>query len=241
MRILAIDTSTSWCSVALCFDDRPIVHRHEQLGSKASQHLLPWCVSFLEGFGARFSDLDTLAVGVGPGAFTGVRLSVAVAQGLAVGSGLPVIPITSLDTMALQLARQHSIPENQSFVIALDARMGEVYWARYRLNASRPQSLIPIQLTAPADIPDNGIDLIAGNALIEYVDYFGNHFVGRQIDAQLVPNSLSMLDHAQTCYHAGQTICVEQLEPLYIRNKVALTTQERNDAASRATTGHFFG
>ncbi|NDE44321.1 MAG: tRNA (adenosine(37)-N6)-threonylcarbamoyltransferase complex dimerization subunit type 1 TsaB, partial [Burkholderiaceae bacterium] len=57
MRILAIDTSTSWCSVALCFDDQPIVHRHEQLGSKASQHLLPWCSELLQQLGAGFKDL----------------------------------------------------------------------------------------------------------------------------------------------------------------------------------------
>ncbi|MEY3352822.1 MAG: tRNA ((37)-N6)-threonylcarbamoyltransferase complex dimerization subunit type 1 TsaB [Pseudomonadota bacterium] len=62
MRILAIDTSTSWCSVALCFDDRPIVHRHEQLGSKASQHLLPWCSELLQQVGAGFKDLDALAL-----------------------------------------------------------------------------------------------------------------------------------------------------------------------------------
>jgi tRNA threonylcarbamoyladenosine biosynthesis protein TsaB len=241
MRILAIDTSTSWCSVALCFDDRPIVHRHEQLGSKASQHLLPWCSELLQQLGAGFKDLDALAVGVGPGAFTGVRLSVAVAQGLSIGSQFPVIPVTSLDAMALQFVEHYQTPQNTTFTMALDARMGEVYWARYQRNATQPNPLHPIQLTVPAEIPDNGEDLIAGNALAEYTDYFANHFVGRQFDAQLVPNALSILDLAKARYQAGQVISVEQLEPLYIRNKVALTTQERNDAASRAPTGHLLG
>ncbi|MEY3724728.1 MAG: tRNA ((37)-N6)-threonylcarbamoyltransferase complex dimerization subunit type 1 TsaB [Pseudomonadota bacterium] len=241
MRILAIDTSTSWCSVALCFDDKPIVHRHEQLGSKASQHLLPWCSNLLQHYGARFSDLNALAVGVGPGAFTGVRLSVAVAQGLSTGSQLPVIPVTSLDTMASQFAKYHQMPQNTTFIIALDARMGEVYWARYEPGALQPKSINPIQLTAPEYIEDNNQDLIAGNALSEYADYFKDHFVGRQHDPQLVPNALCILDLAQARYQAGQTIPVEQLEPLYIRNKVALTTQERHDAASRTPTGHLFG
>lgn len=241
MRILAIDTSTSWCSVALCFDDQPIVHRHELLGSKASQHLLPWCSQLLQQYGARFSDLDALAVGVGPGAFTGVRLSVAVAQGLSIGSQLPVIPVTSLDAMASQFAKQYQTPQHKTFIIALDARMGEVYWARYQQGALQPKPINPIQLTAPDYIEDNGQDFIAGNALAEYADYFKDHFVGRQIDAQLVPNALGILDFAQLRYQAGQSISVEQLEPLYIRNKVALTTQERHDAASLAPTGHLLG
>ena len=241
MRILAIDTSTSWCSVALCFDDQPIVHRHELLGSKASQHLLPWCSKLLQQHGARFSDLDALAVGVGPGAFTGVRLSVAVAQGLSIGSQLPVIPVTSLDAMASQFAKQYQTPQHKTFIIALDARMGEVYWARYQQGALQPKPINPIQLTAPDYIEDNGQDFIAGNALAEYADYFKDHFVGRQIDAQLVPNTLGILDLAQLRYQAGQSISVEQLEPLYIRNKVALTTQERHDAASLAPTGHLLG
>ena len=241
MRILAIDTSTSWCSVALCFDDQPIVHRHELLGSKASQHLLPWCSELLQQYGARFSDLDALAVGVGPGAFTGVRLSVAVAQGLSIGSQLPVIPVPSLDAMASQFAKQNQTPQHKTFIIALDARMGEVYWARYQQGALQPKPINPIQLTAPDYIEDNGQDFIAGNALAEYADYFKDHFVGRQIDAQLVPNALGILDLAQLRYQAGQSISVEQLEPLYIRNKVALTTQERHDAASLAPTGHLLG
>lgn len=241
MRILAIDTSTSWCSVALCFDDKPIVQRHELLGSKASQHLLPWCGELLQQCGARFSDLDALAVGVGPGAFTGVRLSVAVAQGLSVGSQLPVIPVTSLDAMASQFIQQYQVSQNTTFTIALDARMGEVYWARYQPDASQPKLINLIQLTAPSYIEDNSKDLIAGNALAEYADYFKNHFMGRQIDPQLVPNALGILDLAQVRYRAGQMIPVEQLEPLYIRNKVALTTQERHDAASLTPTGHLFG
>jgi tRNA threonylcarbamoyladenosine biosynthesis protein TsaB len=202
---------------------------------------LPWCSELLQQLGAGFKDLDALAVGVGPGAFTGVRLSVAVAQGLSIGSQFPVIPVTSLDAMALQFVEHYQTPQNMTFTMALDARMGEVYWARYQRKQTKPNPLHPIQLTVPAEIPDNGEDLIAGNALAEYTDYFANHFVGRQFDAQLVPNALSILELAKARYQAGQVISVEQLEPLYIRNKVALTTQERNDAASRAPTGHLLG
>jgi tRNA threonylcarbamoyladenosine biosynthesis protein TsaB len=143
--------------------------------------------------------------------------------------------------MALQFVEHYQTPQNTTFTMALDARMGEVYWARYQRKQTQPNPLHPIQLTVPAEIPDNGEDLIAGNALAEYTDYFANHFVGRQFDAQLVPNALSILDLAKDRYQVGQVISVERLEPLYIRNKVALTIQERNDAASRAPTGHLLG
>jgi len=117
MRILAIDTSTSWCSVALSFDGQ-IKHRHELIGAGASQHLLPWINELLHSVSAQYQDLDTIAVGIGPGAFSGVRLSVAIAQGLAVGAKRPVIPVASLDAMAmldLPIKRQsHRTPRGRS-------------------------------------------------------------------------------------------------------------------------------
>jgi tRNA threonylcarbamoyladenosine biosynthesis protein TsaB len=246
MRLLAIDTSTAWCSVALLFDDHPVRHRHEQIGSKASHFLLPWCNQFLNDAGAQFADLDAIAVGVGPGAFTGVRLSVAVAQGLAVGTGLPVIPVTSLDAMALQLTQNHPFLQQASskptrFVIALDARMGEVYWATYQQIESKPLALHAIKLTAANAIVFDGVDFIAGNAIEEYSDYFHEQLDLKKMDSQLVPHALGILEYAKPLLAQGQTIAVEQLEPLYIRNKVALTTQERRDAVLSAPTGHPLG
>ena len=241
MRILAIDTSTSWCSVALSFDDQPVTHRHEHVGSKASQVLLPWCNTLLKQIGAGFADLDAIAVGVGPGAFTGVRLSVAVAQGLAVGTNLPVIPVTSLDAMATQLIQSHNNQmDDQRFIIALDARMGEVYWAPYQILNGKPQAIHEIRLCSPEAIETNDANYIAGNAITEYPEIFSKIPI-KTIDPELVPHALGTLTCAKPIYEAGRTISVNQLEPLYIRNKVALTTQERHDAANGAPTGHSFG
>ena len=101
-RILAIDTSSAWCSVALSVGSvsKHVVERHELLGPTASQHLLPWITDLLKQEGIRLRDLDAIAVGIGPGAFTGVRLGVAVVQGLALAANLPIAPVASLDAIA---------------------------------------------------------------------------------------------------------------------------------------------
>ena len=248
MRILAIDTSTSWCSVALSFDGQ-IKHRHELLGARASQHLLPWINELLDSVGAQHHDLDAIAVGIGPGAFTGVRLSVAIVQGLSVGANRPVIPVASLDAMAMQVVQsqafQASAPAaDTQFLIALDARMGEVYWARYQVNPmfnQSPKRIGEITLSSPESINVDGLAYSAGNAFQEYPKILESSPLKDRMDAQLVPNALGILQWAQPLLNTQQMIAVEQLEPLYIRNKVALTTQERHASTHSTPTGHSVG
>ena len=248
MRILAIDTSTSWCSVALSFDGQ-IQHRHELFGARASQHLLPWINELLDSVGAQHHDLDAIAVGIGPGAFTGVRLSVAIVQGLSVGANRPVIPVASLDAMAMQVVQsqafQASAPAaDTQFLIALDARMGEVYWARYQVNPmfnQSPKRIGEITLSSPKSINVDDLAYAAGNAFQEYPKILESSPLKDRMDTQLVPNALGILDWAKPLLEAKQTFTVEQLEPLYIRNKVALTTEERSAAAHSTPTGHSVG
>jgi tRNA threonylcarbamoyladenosine biosynthesis protein TsaB len=216
--------------VALSFDGQ-IKHRHELIGAGASQHLLPWINELLHSVNAQYQDLDAIAVGIGPGAFTGVRLSVAIAQGLAVGAKRPVIPVASLDAMAMQLVQSNTFQRSSpaadtQFLIALDARMGEVYWARYHVNPisnQPPKRIGEIALSSPESINLDGLAYAAGNAFQEY------------------PKLLGILQWAKPLLEAKQTITVEQLEPLYIRNKVALTTEERSAAAHSTPTGHSVG
>lgn len=244
MRILAIDTSTSWCSVALSFDEQ-LIHRHELIGSGASQYLLPWINGLLQQANLKLSELDAIAVGVGPGAFTGVRLAVAVTQGLAIGANLPVIPVSSLDAMAMQVlhseAFQTKAKSNAHYLVALDARMGEVYWACYQANTPIPKRLEHITVSSPQSINLAGIEYIAGNALQEYPEHLGSLLSEDCMDRQLVPNALGILQCAKPQYEAGKMIVVDQLEPVYIRNKVALTTQERSAATHSPSTGELLG
>jgi tRNA threonylcarbamoyladenosine biosynthesis protein TsaB len=236
-RILAIDTSSAWCSVALSLDPsaKGMVQCHELLGPGASQHLLPWITELLQQEGMTLRDLDTIAVGIGPGAFTGVRLAVAVVQGLALAAHLPVAPVVSLDAVAASTIDHPLIQAmddgKHQFTVAIDARMGEVYWANYSVmkagqaqspSIALPERLGDIQLSKPEDI-----ECVFGSAVTQYPIHFEQHLPSSQLDATLGVSASGVLRCAKAMLAKGQLIAVDQLEPLYVRNKVALTSAER--------------
>ena len=241
-RILAIDTSSAWCSVALSVDgglERTVV-RHELLGPSASQHLLPWITELLHNEGIALRDLDAIAVGIGPGAFTGVRLAVAVAQGLAFATHLPLAPVASLDAIAAG-AIDHPLLQamdasKHQFTVAIDARMGEVYWANYSVssagiasgdNAVLPERIGDIQLSKPEDVQIGMSQCMFGSALTQYPVYFEQLIPPSRLDGALGVSASGVLRYAKAMLANHQLITVEQLEPLYVRNKVALTSAER--------------
>jgi tRNA threonylcarbamoyladenosine biosynthesis protein TsaB len=241
-RILAIDTSSAWCSVALSTETSAegLVDRHELLGPSASQHLLPWITELLKQEGMALRDLDAIAVGVGPGAFTGVRLSIAVVQGLDYASNLPLAPVASLDAIAAS-AINHPLMQGMDaskheFTVAIDARMGEVYWANYSLKKTvRPSGdaiVLPerrgeIQLSKPEDIQIGTSQCVFGSAVTQYPAYFEQCVPTSQMDGALGVSARGVLRCAQSMAANQQLVPVDQLEPLYVRNKVALTSAER--------------
>jgi tRNA threonylcarbamoyladenosine biosynthesis protein TsaB len=241
--ILAIDTSSAWCSVALSLDPsaESVAQRHELLGPGASQHLLPWITELLQQEGITLRDLDAIAVGIGPGAFTGVRLAVAVVQGLALASHLPVAPVASLDAIAATavahpLIKGMDVSKHQ-FTVAIDARMGEVYWANYSVmkaaqeggdNTALPERIGDIQLSKPEDIQMSLSECVFGSAVTQYPIHFERHMPSSQLDGTLGVSASGVLRCAKAMLAKGQLITVDQLEPLYVRNKVALTSAERS-------------
>lgn len=229
-NILAIDTSSTWCSVALSLDNQAPQLRHEAVSAGASQLLLPWIESLLSDSNISLKDLDAIAVGIGPGAFTGVRLGVAAVQGLAISQNIPVLPVSSLDAVAAQLIIMDSFKQicPVSFVIALDARMEEVYWAKYETQGSQlPRRVGDIHLTSPENIDLEGIELLAGSAIQAYRNRLPN-FIGA-LDAQISISAIGVLECGKQYLLDGLAQDVRALEPLYIRNKVALTTAEREE------------
>lgn len=227
-NILAIDTSSAWCSVALSLGDQAPELRHEAVSAGASQLLLPWIEALLSKANIGLKDLDVIAVGVGPGAFTGVRLGVAAVQGLAISNQLPVISVCSLDAIAAQLINtpifQHSKP--QHFAIAIDARMEEIYWAKYETQVDQlPKRIGDIHLTKPEYIDLQGIEMLAGSAIAAYKGRLPS-FAGI-LDPEISISALGILSCAKKLYQDNLQQDVHQLEPLYVRNKVALTTAER--------------
>ncbi len=234
-RILAIDTSSAWCSVALSLDDIAPLFRHQKVSAGASQLLLPWVDALLSETSSELASLDVIAVGVGPGAFTGVRLGVAVVQGLATAAKLPVLPVASLDAIASQLVLKPTFISAgaQSFVVAVDARMGEIYWAKYQAIPNQvPQRQGEIQLSSPELLDLNNIDYLAGSAITEFGDRLYSSiqspFPSSHLDADIGVDALGILACAQDLWRKGLQQDIHLLEPLYIRNKVAFTSAERS-------------
>ncbi|WP_370624158.1 tRNA (adenosine(37)-N6)-threonylcarbamoyltransferase complex dimerization subunit type 1 TsaB [Polynucleobacter sp. JS-Safj-400b-B2] len=230
-NLLAIDTSSAWCSVSLSLGDQAPELRHEAVSAGASQLLLPWVESLLTNANITLKDLDAIAVGIGPGAFTGVRLGVAAVQGLAISNNLPVIPVCSLDAIAAQLIDTSTFKKTNPpyFVIAIDARMEEVYWAKYQTQTNLlPKRISDIQLTKPENIDLVDIGLLAGSA----INAFGERLPAFQgvLDSEISISALGILACAKQSFKGGFHHDVRQLEPMYVRNKVALTTAEREEA-----------
>jgi tRNA threonylcarbamoyladenosine biosynthesis protein TsaB len=243
-RILAIDTSSTWCSVALWTKEDASVERlavqHESIGSAASQHLLPWIEALLKQEKVALHDLDAIAVGIGPGAFTGVRLGIAVVQGLAVAANRLIAPVASLDAIAAS-ALEHRLIQDQEkeeirFTVAIDARMGEVYWAQYSMAkhyrnpenavAPLPQRLGDIHLSKPEGIALADSVCAFGSAITEYPQHF-ECLMPSQLDGSLGVSATGVVACARAMLAKHELISAHQLEPLYVRNKVALTSAER--------------
>jgi len=235
-RILAIDTSTVWCSLALSSGDETPILRHELVSAGASQLVLPWVQALLEQANLKLNELDAIAVGIGPGAFTGVRLGVAAAQGLGISCDLPIVPVTSVDAIAAQLSKTHDFEQIQprNFTIAIDARMDEIYWAKYETAIQKqhlPKRIGDIHLSIPEELDLSDISFLAGNAIKAYGDRLFSKakikLPSNALDIEIHLSALGILDFAKQALKEGREINVRELEPLYVRDKVALTTQER--------------
>jgi tRNA threonylcarbamoyladenosine biosynthesis protein TsaB len=221
--------------VALSIDNNEPLFRHDPVSAGASQLLLPWIEEILINADISLHDLDAIAIGVGPGAFTGIRLGLAVAQGLAISSRLPVLPVASLDAIASQLALSPQFRSSHAsiFAVAVDARMDEIYWAKYQTSdLGLPTRLGDIQLTKPEKIELSGVQFIAGSAINEYGERLftsnSSKLSAPFLDEKIGISALGVLDCGKKDLLDGKQIDISNLEPLYIRNKVALTTEERS-------------
>jgi tRNA threonylcarbamoyladenosine biosynthesis protein TsaB len=221
LKILALDTSTEYCSAALWIDGE-VRQRLEHAGQRHSQLLLPMVESLLGELGCALRDLDAIAAAVGPGSFTGLRIATAVAQGLAFGAELPVIPVGTLEALALGC-------EAELVATAIDARMGELYFAAFRCGPVATRCLIEPALAAPESVPE----LPAGNwtGCGNGFDRFGARIALRLPHVRVRPEQHPQARHvavlAAARFAAGERHAPEALVPLYVRDKVALTMAER--------------
>lgn len=220
--ILALETSTELASVALLLEDKVLAR--ESAGVQThSQTVLPMVQALLKEAGLRIQDCDALAFGSGPGSFTGVRTACGITQGLAFASGLPVVPVVTLQAMAQACLDLHGKTE---VVALLDARMEEVYWAQYRFDASWVMVNEPA-LAAPSAVRPSGTAVACGNGLSAYPAAFDDKaFIERLTDIP-GPHALYIARLARQALARGEAVEAKDAQPLYLRNKVALTIAER--------------
>lgn len=229
MKLLAIETATEACSVALLCDDE-LHDRFELAPRRHAELLLPWIDQLLADAGLPKSALDAIAVSRGPGAFTGIRLGIAAAQGIAFALDRPLLPVSSLATLALGAA---AAPGSQ-VLAAIDARMGEIYAGSYRIDADGlPQPVRPEWLITPDRFELAGVDgadwIARGTGLacgaVHLLDRLARRLV--QADPEALPRAADLARIGRAMHRRGEGVAADRIEPAYLRDKVAQTLVER--------------
>lgn len=222
MRLLAFETATRHLSVAL-WQDGEMIERAEDVPNGGSERLLPWVHELLAEAGLVLAQLDGIAFGAGPGGFTGLRLACGVAQGLAYGLDLPVLPVSTLEALALASGER-------DVWACLDARMNEAYGAAYVVEGdSVRQVMAPVCLSpAVAPAPTFAGGWGVGDGFASY----GPLLLARKPDlegvrADAFPTATAVLRIAAPAFARGTGVEAALAQPVYVRNKVALTTAER--------------
>ena len=222
MNLLSLDTSTEFLSLALQLGDKTYAH-HQHAGRAASQLVLPQIQALLDAANVQLGDLDGIAFGAGPGAFTGVRVACGVAQGLGFGVDLPVVGVNTLLALA-QASGQERV------IACLDARMGEIYHAAFvRENGvwiEQSKTIVCKPESAPVlDGAWTGVGsgwAVYGETLSKiYAQNLG------QIFFNITPTAEAILQLAKPTFETGLAKPASEAAPIYIRNRVAFTTIER--------------
>lgn len=235
MRLLALDTATEACSVAILVDGRTLA-RFEVAGRSHTQQMLPMVHGLMAEAGLSFAQLDALVCGIGPGSFAGVRIGVGFMKGLALSLDRPVVGISSLAMLA-----QGAIDAGATRVIAsIDARMNEIYVGTFQRGADGLAQALGAARVEPPDVfdepasgPWHGVG--TGWGTYEAALRTGTKGELLKVDGAALPHAQAALKLAQLMLAAGQALTADALEPLYLRDKVALTLEEQVQLrASRA-------
>ena len=226
-RLLAIDTATEACSAALMIGER-IIERSEIAPRRHAELILPMIEALLAEGGIGKRQLDGIAVGRGPGAFTGVRLAISVAQGLALGLDIPVVPVSSLAALAQDAPAQVGSP----ILAVIDARMGEVYAGTFHRATNGLVEPIGSESVGPASkvvVPPNEKWTVVGSGWSAYHDALSQRLLAapRFADGTRCPQAQAIARLAAPQFAAGMVVAPESALPVYLRDKVALTLEEQ--------------
>jgi len=243
--LLAFDTATELLSVALSAGGQVRVHEAAG-GALASAALIPAIERLLADAGVALADLDAIVFGRGPGAFTGLRTACSVAQGLAFGAGKPVLPVDTLLALAEDARHRSTLlppqpspsPPVRAWAL-LDARMNEIYAAQYAFDGTRWTTLAAPMLTSADALNERWRaappELVAGNALGAFGERLATGAARRE--PQALPRASALLALAPALIARGELVDAALALPLYVREKVAQTTAERDAARAAKLVG----
>jgi tRNA threonylcarbamoyladenosine biosynthesis protein TsaB len=228
-RFIAIDTSCESCSVTLV-DGQQRLSRSSSKPKSHALEVLPFVDELLNDFAIGLTQLDFIACCQGPGSFTGLRIGLSVAQGLAFGANLPMIGVSSLAAMARRASEEVQIPHVR-FISLLDARMNEIYWGVFNAGDPMPECLLAPKLS--------GIDSISAEIeqfILEHPQTY--HLVGAASDLihrntlslnviSMGPHSEALADISEVLWNLGEAVDPSQFELLYLRNSVSWNKRQR--------------
>jgi len=232
-KILALDTSTDACSVALACDG-VITEEFAVIPREHTKRLLPMVDQILSAQGISLADLDAIAFGRGPGSFTGLRICLGVVQGLAFGADLPVIPVSTLAAMAAGAYRLLSIEVNKPLLVALDARMEEIYWGLYQHSTESGVIALADEHVMAPDLVEEKLQAIEkGHELPLTGIGPGWHYPAMQalqtevVHLDFYPHAYDIAALASRAFARGETVDALDAEPVYLRDKVSWKKRQR--------------
>ncbi|CAI8774778.1 tRNA (adenosine(37)-N6)-threonylcarbamoyltransferase complex dimerization subunit type 1 TsaB [Methylocaldum szegediense] len=222
MKILAIETATEACSAALLIDDA-VIERYELAPQRHNRLILPMIESLLAEAGIKIAQVDALAFGRGPGSFTGVRIAAGVAQGIAFGADLPVVPVSTLAALAQDALTEAS--ETIAFP-CIDARMSEVYWGVYRKGEAGLAELLGQESVLPPDrvsFPDQAGGVGIGSGWKTYGSVLEERLGGcvKRLMPDRFPRAAMVARLGADAFGKGLFVQPEQALPVYLRDNVA--------------------
>lgn len=216
MKLLAVDTATDACSVALRID-ADVIQRHELAPQRHTQLLLPMVRELCAEAGITPAALDAIAVGIGPGAFTGVRVATAIAQGLAYAHDVPVVPVSTLAALAQGGFRLTGI---RDWLATLDARRHELYWAHFELDASdlaQARSEEHVSPPGAVRLPAHATWRAVGTGWLAYADEQREVWPDFGLLPLLYPEAQDVATLGAAALVAGAGIAAAALRPSYLR------------------------
>jgi len=231
MKLLALDTATEACSAAL-FIDGEINAKFQLAPREHTQLILKMIEDLLAEADMTVASMDAIAFGRGPGSFSGVRIATGVTHGLAFAADLPVIPISTLASIAQSTYTEHN---TKNVLAGIDARMGEIYWGCYQLADNGLMKLTGIEQVTTAELmqlPDDKQWCGSGSAWKGYPEQlkqkFGNSL--KPVMTDYLPHSTSILQLAAHEFTEGRVVEASQAQPVYLRNDVAKKSAQQKSA-----------